>query len=83
MKKKHGNLYLILILLVILNIIEQIINRKKIKKVYLKTYFIKIKKTNNLLSKKKTPKFILKLIFLKYLFYFNIKINDNEKNNKQ
>ena len=53
MKKKHGNLYLILILLVILNIIEQIINRKKIKKVYLKTYFIKIKKTNNLLSKKK------------------------------
>jgi hypothetical protein len=52
MKKKHGNLYLILILLVILNIIEQIINRKKIKKVYLKTYFIKIKKTNNLLSKK-------------------------------
>jgi hypothetical protein len=52
MKKKHGNLYLILKLLVILNIIEQIINRKKIKKVYLKTYFIKIKKTNNLLSKK-------------------------------
>ena len=52
MKKSYGNLYQIKILQEILDTIGRIINKKKIKKVFLKTYFKKIKIMNNQLNRK-------------------------------